>query len=50
MATEARRGMDRVLFESVALDVVREARGPVLVLPPTMTASLSEPAPLVTVD
>ena len=50
MATGARRGMDRVLFESVALDVVREARGPVLVLPPTMTASLSEPAPLVTVD
>ena len=50
MATEARRGMDRVLFESVALDVVREARGPVLVLPPTMTAGLSEPAPLVTVD
>ena len=50
MATEARRGMDRVLFESVALDVVREARGPVLVLPPTMTASRSGPAPLVTVD
>jgi len=50
MATEARRGMDRLLFESVALDVVREARGPVLVLPPTMTAPQAGPSPLVAVD
>ncbi len=50
MATEARQGMDRLLFESVALDVVREARGPVLVLPPAMLAARPSPAPLVTVD
>jgi nucleotide-binding universal stress UspA family protein len=50
MATEARRGMDRVLFESVALDVVRAAQGPVLVLPPTMRGLQPDPVPLVTVD
>lgn len=50
MATEARRGMDRLLFESVALEVVREARGPVLVLPPTMVAARPAAGPLVTVD
>ena len=50
MATEGRRGMDRLLFESVALDVVREARGPVLVLPPSLAATHPEPPPLVTID
>lgn len=50
MATEGRRGLDQLLFESVALDVVREARGPVLLLPPSLTASGPGPSPLVNVD
>lgn len=50
MATEGRRGMDRLLFESVALDVVREAHGPVLVLPPSLTGAAPERPPLVTTD
>lgn len=50
LATEARRGMDRVLFESVALDVVRDARGPVLVLPPVLNEATPKRPPLVTTD
>jgi nucleotide-binding universal stress UspA family protein len=37
VGTEARRGLDRLLFASVAMDVTRRARGPVVVLPPALT-------------
>jgi nucleotide-binding universal stress UspA family protein len=43
LGTEGRRGFDRVLFESVAVGVMREAHGPVLVLPPTLTACGDDP-------
>ncbi len=50
MATEGRRGVDRLLFESVALEVVREAQGPVLVLPPSLAVAPQQAASLVTID
>lgn len=39
VGTEARRGLDRLLFASVAMDVTRRACGPVVVLPPALTGS-----------
>jgi nucleotide-binding universal stress UspA family protein len=50
VGTEGRRGFDRVLFESVAVSVVRNAHGPVLVIPPTLCASADDTPPVVAED
>lgn len=39
VGTEARRGLDRLLFASVAMGITRRAAGPVVVLPPTLLAA-----------